>query len=109
MRILFAALLVIHGLIHLLGFVKAMRPQYISRLSRNISKPEGGVWLLAFILLMSGCILFLQRNELWPSVVIGGVILSQVLISINWKDARFGTFPNLILMGIAITAQSALI
>ena len=107
MKILFATLLILHSIIHLLGFIKAFRPQYISQLSRNISRPEGGVWALAFILLLAGGILYLQNNELWPAVTIGGVILSQVLITLNWEDARFGTFANLIILGVAITAQGS--
>lgn len=103
MKYLFAFLLLLHSLIHLLGFVKAFKPQYIPQLSRNISRLEGVAWALAFILLLAGFVLYLQKNELWPSIVIGGVILSQVLISLNWDDARFGTLANLIILGVALS------
>lgn len=107
MKFLFALLLLVHSLIHVLGFLKAFKPQFISQLSRNISKPEGGLWALACILLFTGFVLYLQKNELWSAIVIGGVILSQVLITLNWDDARFGTFANLIILGVALSAQGS--
>lgn len=107
MKFLFALLLLLHSLIHLLGFVKAFKPEYISQISKNISKPEGGIWALACVLLLAGFVLYLQKNDLWPAIVIGGVILSQVLINLHWDDARFGTLANLIILGVALSAQGS--
>ena len=105
MKFLFAFLLLSHSLIHLIGVLKAFKPEKFPQLSRSISKPEGGVWALAFFLLMASFILFFQKDDMWPATAIGGVILSQVLISLNWQDARYGTFANLIILGVALSAQ----
>lgn len=108
MKFLFAFLLLTHSLIHLLGVIKAFRPEKFPQLSRNISKPEGGVWALAFFLLIASFVLYLNNDEMWPAMAIGGVILSQVLVSLNWEDARYGTFANLLIMGVALSAQGVI-
>ena len=45
MRLLFALLLVVHGLIHAMGFAKAFGLAELSQLTREISRPLGVLWL----------------------------------------------------------------
>ena len=50
MRYAFAILLALHGLIHLMGFVKSFYLTDINKQVLGISKPIGSFWLIVFIL-----------------------------------------------------------
>jgi hypothetical protein len=51
MKYIIAALLVVHGLIHVLGFVKALDLAQPPQLQAAISRPMGILWLGAALLL----------------------------------------------------------
>jgi len=95
-RYIFAFILFMHGLIHLMGFVKAFGLAEISQLTQAISKARGILWLICAILFCTGVIVLLARREWWWMLIAPAVLLSQVLIFIYWQDARFGTIANLI-------------
>ncbi|MEO8795239.1 MAG: DUF6544 family protein [Daejeonella sp.] len=101
MRILFLVLIVIHGLIHLLGFAKAFDLGTITQLSKDISKPIGILWLTAFFLfLLTGVLFFLKKEEWWIIGIIA-VIVSQTVIVLVWQDAKFGTIANILIATVA--------
>ncbi len=102
MRIFFAILIFIHGLIHFLGFLKAFRISDISAISLEIPKIQGYFWLMASLLLIVSGILFLLKISWWPFLASFAIILSQVLIILNWTDAKFGTILNIFLLIIII-------
>lgn len=56
MKWFFILLVVIHALIHLLGFLKAFQLAEINQLTQHISKPMGLLWLLALILFLAAII-----------------------------------------------------
>ena len=95
-------LILIHGLIHVMGFVKAFTLAKVEALTLNISKLAGIVWLLAAILFVFTDILLLLDNFWSWILLIISCILSQVLIIIYWKDAKFGTVANIILIAWAV-------
>jgi hypothetical protein len=98
MKTAFAILILIHGVIHLLGFAKAFQLADISQLTRPVSKPAGIAWLLAAVLfLVSLCLLLLNSTAWWIMAGIA-VILSQFLIIQRWTDAKFGSMANLIIL-----------
>ena len=98
MRIAFLILVIIHGLIHLLGFVKAYELSEIKALTQPISKTFGAVWLIAFIMLSISALLFVFRNSNWWMFGAIAVLISQFLIIYFWQDARAGTIPNIIIL-----------
>lgn len=102
LKYLFAFIIFMHGLIHCMGFAKAFGYGNITQISKEISKPAGIVWLAAAILLVAVTVLYLSKNEIWPFVGIFAAVLSQVLISLVWHDARFGSIANMLLLVIAI-------
>lgn len=102
LRYFFALLLVVHGLIHLLGFAKAFKPSAITQLSQQISRPIGLLWLLTCLLFVIAAILFILKIKAWWIGASFGVILSQSLIMMNLADAKFGTIANVIIMLPAI-------
>lgn len=107
LRSLFLFLLTIHGLIHLLGFLKAFQLTDISQLNKAISRPEGLLWLLATLVFLAAAVLYLGGNDAWPVIALGAIVLSQLLIFFSWQDAKFGTVANVIILLVAIPALGA--
>lgn len=97
-------LIFIHGLIHLLGFVKAFEFAGIDQLTKFISKPQGLLWLLAALMFLLTGILFALNYECWWLVSVPTFILSQVLIFVNWNDAKFGTIANILMLFVSVGA-----
>ncbi len=104
MKWFFFIIIIIHALIHLLGFLKAFNLAEINQLTQYISKPTGMFWLIALLLLLLSAILFIANDNLWWIPAIIGVILSQILIIVFWSDAKFGTIPNILIILVAIIA-----
>ena len=98
MRLLLFLVIIMHGLIHLLGFAKAFKFAEISQLTQEISKPAGLLWLFCAFALTAAGVLFFFRQASWWWVALPAVVLSQTLIIASWGDAKFGTAANLILL-----------
>lgn len=98
MRIALILIIIIHGLIHLLGFVKAFNLAQVDALTKNISKPFGVIWLLTAVLFIVTAILFFLERDWWWTIGAVSVIISQLLIILYWTDAKFGTIANLIII-----------
>ncbi len=106
MRTALIILIGIHGIIHLLGFLKAFDLYEFNSISRPISTTSGIIWLLAFILFVTTAISILLKSDYsWVSGLLA-VIISQALIFNNWSDARFGTLLNIIILFVAIVSYS---
>ncbi|MCA6417017.1 MAG: hypothetical protein IM602_05350 [Cytophagales bacterium] len=102
MKIAFLIIVLLHGLIHLLGFVKGFELREVKELTLPISKTLGIVWLtLTFLFLTYGALYLLNSKYAWLIGLIAA-ILSQVLIIFFWKDAKFGTIPNIIILAVSI-------
>ncbi len=98
MRFVLVAVVVLHGLIHLMGFTKAFRFAELPDLKLAISKPVGLLWLLAAVALTTAGLLLLLGVDSWWWLAAPSVILSQVLIVLAWRDAKFGTLANLLIL-----------
>ena len=97
-RFFIAFLIIVHGLIHLMGFAKAFQYAEMKQLTIAISKPLGLLWLTATLLFMTTAIVFLLKKDYWPIFAIMGVVLSQIVIISSWQDAKFGTIANVIII-----------
>lgn len=106
MALLFVLILFIHGLIHLLGAIKAFSLAELPDLNLPISKPAGLLWLTAAALLLISSGLFLVNSGYWWAFSFIGIIISQGLILSAWKDAKFGTLPNIIILVVVIGAYA---
>jgi hypothetical protein len=97
-RSLFFGVLVLHGFIHVMGFVKGFGLAALPQLTQPISRSMGFVWLCAGLLCLGTALL----GWVWPRGwwVIGFVtlVLSQTVIICSWADAKFGTLVNLLLL-----------
>ena len=105
MRYIFAAILGVHGLIHLIGFINAFFTTSIEKQVLGISKPVGSLWLMAFFLFIISGLQFLNHKK-WFYIAIIAVILSQILIIIAWKDSKYGTIANVIILCVSVSAYS---
>lgn len=98
MRIAFLLLVVIHGFIHLFGFVKAFGLSEVKQLTQTISKPFGVIWLLAFLFFVIAAIMYAFKNSHWWLLALIALVTSQILIVFFWYDAKFGTIANAIIL-----------
>ena len=103
MRYAFVIVLALHGLIHLIGFVKAFFLTDIYKQVLGISKPIGSIWLIAFILFVISASQFLTHKK-WFYIAVVAVFVSQVLIILAWKEAKYGTIINVIIFLVSISA-----
>ncbi|AFN73806.1 hypothetical protein MROS_0563 [Melioribacter roseus P3M-2] len=109
MRTFALVILSVHGIIHLLGFIKAFDLMKVEELKSYISKRDGILWLLATLLLLSAAVLYSNDFICWWAVCASGIAVSQFLIVKYWRDAKFGTIANLILiLPVIITAADSL-
>ena len=98
----FAILIFFHGLIHFMGFAKAFGYGNITQLTKDISKLAGFFWFLAAVLFIVVTVLFLAKKDAWSVLAIIAAVISQLLIINVWKDARFGTIANLVVLLVAV-------
>jgi hypothetical protein len=107
LTILFLVVLFIHGLIHVLGFAKAFHLGNIPKLTYSISKPLGLLWALVAILFLIAGFFYITNRGSWSGMCLMGIVPSQVLIFFAWKDAKYGTVANLLLLAIAWPAYGS--
>lgn len=102
LKLIFISIILIHALIHFMGFAKAFNYTNIPQLTSEISKPIGILWLLKGFLFLLCVGLYLAKKDAWIIIALVSVILSQTLIINSWNDAKFGTIPNLMILMLAI-------
>lgn len=102
LKSIFFIIVILHGLIHLLGFVKAFNYADISVLTKEISKPVGILWLLAALLMVIFAFLFIFKKDIWVYFAIVAIILSQAMILFSWQDAKFGSIANIMILIVSI-------
>ncbi len=97
MKTAFVALLVLHGMIHVLGAVKGLGLAPVPQLTLPIARAQGLAWgATAALFVASAALLVASRPALaWPALAVA-VALSQWLIVGAWRDARAGTVANVI-------------
>jgi len=106
MRILLLLLIAAHGLIHLMGFAKAFRYAEIGQLTLEIPRPAGLAWLLCALHIAGAGALLIFRQASWWWVAVPALLLSQALVVAFWRDAKFGTVANLIIL-LPVLASAA--
>lgn len=96
--------MLIHGLIHFMGFAKAFGYGNITQIAKSIPKPHGFLWMLAAFLFIVSTILYLLKKDSWAVLAILSVVLSQFLIITVWQSAKFGTIANLVILAVGLIA-----
>jgi hypothetical protein len=98
MKYLFLFIVIVHGLIHLMGFTKAFNLATLEQLRAPITQPVGLLWLAAALLFLASAVLLLVAPDWWWLPAAGAVVISQGVIIASWSDAKFGTIANLIVL-----------
>ncbi len=104
MKIVVAIVVLIHGLVHFIGFARAFAMGNTAEFAKELSKPIGLLWLLTGLLFIISAIMLLLKKEAWPVFAIIAVIVSQLLILTVWSEAKYGTLANIIILIAAIIA-----
>ncbi len=101
MKHLLSVILLLHGMIHLTGFVKAFNLASVPALQSDISHVSGTFWFFSFILFLFSGITHLMNRDIWMAFALLGVVISAWLIIKTWDDAKFGMVMNVII-GMAL-------
>jgi Family of unknown function (DUF6544) len=101
MRWLFIALIVLHGVIHVMGFAKAFGLADLPQLTTSVSAGMGIAWLVSACLFITSALLLAARHRAWWVSGLAAVVLSQAVIATAWSDAKAGSIANaLVLVGV---------
>lgn len=112
MKYVLVFIIVIHALIHLMGFAKEWKLATISQmsgdtlvhLSDNAKRFAGVLWLIACVVfLIAAALLAMGQGSWWITGSIA-LVLSQALIVLYWQDAKAGTIANLIILVAVVMA-----
>jgi hypothetical protein len=101
MRWALVGVIVLHGLIHLMGFAKAYGYAELPQLTRPISRPLGALWLLAGGLVAAAATMLALGSPAFWKIGALAALTSQVVIATAWQDARAGSLANLVLLLVA--------
>lgn len=117
MRIVFAALLLAHGVAHLPGFLVSWQlrtfpemPYRTAILGGSVDVGDGGIkaigvaWLVSSVLFVVAAGATLMRPTWWHTLVYIAVGLSTALCVVGWPDARLGLVANAVVVLILVTA-----
>jgi hypothetical protein len=102
-RYLLFFILLLHGLIHLMGFARAFGYATLPALTRPISRPQGAWWFVVAVLFIAAALILLIKKDMWWITALVALLVSQVLIVSSWQDAKWGTIANGIIL-LAIIA-----
>ncbi len=105
-------LLIMHGIIHITGAIKTFTGTSTVSVTKHSSKllkitiysKAASIWILAALLFfVAGGLLFFNYLFWWlPGAI--AVVLSQVLIVRQWKQAKYGTIINVVLLTVMVLA-----
>jgi hypothetical protein len=99
--VVFTIVLVVHGLIHLLGFAKAFGLAELPQLTQPIAPCLGALWLVAALLFVAAAAALLMWPRWWWVIGAGAIVVSMFVIVAAWPNAKFGALGNLIaLIGV---------
>ena len=113
MRIVFAVLLVAHGVAHLPGFLVSWQLQSFPELPYRTTIVGGSIdvgssgiraiglaWLASSVMFGIAAAAALMQAPWWQSLVLTAVGLSTTLCLAGWPDARLGLVANAVILVI---------
>lgn len=106
LKIILVLILIFHGVIHLLGFVKAFNYAEIKELKLPISKRLGLVWLLVSVFFIIAAIQYFLNFYYWWLTTIIAIIISQIIILTAWQDAKYGTVINVLIISMLALSKT---
>lgn len=97
LKIILIIAVILHGITHLLCFSHAFSLFNLPRLKMTPSKIEGILGLLAGLLFIGAGIVCIFSKQWWL-MALAGLIISQGLIIANWRQTRYGTIVNIVVL-----------
>ena len=105
-RIVVSILLLLHGCLHFNGFaqefglfkVEQIMATPIFALSPVTAKTFAILWLAVGLLYIATAIFFFTKKNTWWQLAFISVLLSQLLIILNWPAAKWGTTLNIFVL-----------
>lgn len=100
--VIFSIVLFIHSALHLIGFIKAIKPDSLPQIAMSISRPAGLLWFIASDFFLFTLLAYVFNVDWWWILSVPAILLSQTLIIVFWGDAKFGTAINIIIVLVAV-------
>ena len=101
----FVVFLVVHALIHVLGFAKAFGYADLPALTVPIGPGMGVLWQLAACLFLAAALAVYAYPRVWWLFGALALVVSMVAIVPSWRDAKAGAYANgLVLIGVLFGA-----
>jgi hypothetical protein len=98
MKSILTILIFCHGLVHFLGFAKAYELMLLKELTLPVTRGIGLLWLLVSMLFVTVAVLSWMGSKYWWMLAGLTLLMSQGLIFLAWRDARFGAIVNVIIL-----------
>ena len=118
MKYAIVGLLVIHGLIHAMGFAGSYglaQFEGASNTPTNFVTAEpgsttlkilGALWLLALALFLLAAALLLSGTTTWRLAAVAGAAVSTVVVALWWRDAPMGAVANAFVLAAVAAAPN---
>lgn len=101
----FGLFLALHGVIHLLGFLKSFQLMALPDLTVHINRPAGALWLLCSLVFIAAGALWAFDGAHAAVLALGAVAVSTVLILASYRDSKVGLIGNaLVLVPLLVVA-----
>ena len=118
MRYAIAGLLVIHGLIHAMGFAGAYELADFEGASKtptnfvtaDLGSPAlkvlGALWLVALVAFLVAAALLLRDDPAWRVAALAATALSMIPVLLWWRDAPMGAVANALVLAAIVAAPN---
>jgi hypothetical protein len=97
-RWIVVAVVVVHGVLHLLGAAEGLGWADVPQLTSPIGTGMGIAWLTAAVLVTGTALLLALSVRWWWMVGTVALVASQMMIFTAWTDASAATVPNIVLL-----------
>lgn len=117
MKVAIIALLVVHGLIHTMGFAGAWGLAEFKGASQTptnfisaqpgdlIVRVLGGVWLVSLSAFLVAAVLLGADNSTWRLVAAAAALTSMVPVALWWQNAPMGAVANALVLVAVVVAN----
>ena len=106
-RVIFSAAFVIHGMMHLIVFIKAWAEQYeivtvnaLAMLPAGTLRYISTLWAISGVLLLASAYAFFRQKDWFPSMASLALLISLASIILYWDGAKWGTPINVVLFAV---------
>jgi hypothetical protein len=102
LELLAVALLLLHGVMHMIGFVQSFGLRNYQKITVEISRFFGLIWLSAATLFVAAATALQLGISWWHASALAAAALSQVAVIAAWRDAKYATVLNVLIAIMAL-------